>query len=398
MSAAPDLPLSLDPLEPGEKARRAMRLTITQRLAEVVTWPATRIAPHERELAGDILVGLLRTAPLELRRRCAERIARLEEAPKVVLRYLAADEITVAAPLLTDGLGLSASDLIDTVQAAGVAHARVLATRRGLIDTVGDALIKTGAPPVLEALLRNASAKISFQGMDKLVRISRDLPTLLPLLVRREELTPTQGFTLFWWAESPIRHTILRRFAVDRGTLIPELSDLFARASADAALDPEARQALQFIERRQRSRGHASRFETLEQAVAIFSTAPLDEEAIEDIAVLTAIRPAVAERILKDQSGEPVAVLAKAVGLKREPFSQLLDAVARTAKVPWEREVAHFTYDILATAKAQTVLRYWNWVVAFSEDVDRLSSVDEAASDVEAYGQDWRIAAMLAGR
>src|ERR1700742_3416587 len=86
--------------ESDEDALLRSRALIAQRLAEIVSWPATRIAPHERQLAGDILIGLLRTSGRSLRARCAARMAQIVDAPKVGLRYLARDEIDVARPLV----------------------------------------------------------------------------------------------------------------------------------------------------------------------------------------------------------------------------------------------------------------------------------------------------------
>ena len=58
-------PIPKPKAEADEEALLRSRAQIAGRLAEIVAWPATRIAPHERQLAGDILIGLLRTAAAE---------------------------------------------------------------------------------------------------------------------------------------------------------------------------------------------------------------------------------------------------------------------------------------------------------------------------------------------
>nr|MBP6689459.1 hypothetical protein [Hyphomonadaceae bacterium] len=108
--ALPNQP-RLDPSEPPQPleltqqhAPRA-RQALVKRLCEIVSWPETRLPSYERQLAADILVGLLRTSNIELRQRCAQGLARVNDAPKALLRYLARDEISVAQPLLENGAG-----------------------------------------------------------------------------------------------------------------------------------------------------------------------------------------------------------------------------------------------------------------------------------------------------
>ena len=84
------------PLELTEPHAPKARLALVQRLCEIVSWPETRLPSYERQLAADILVGLLRTTNVDLRRRCAHGLIRVQDAPKALLRYLARDEISVA--------------------------------------------------------------------------------------------------------------------------------------------------------------------------------------------------------------------------------------------------------------------------------------------------------------
>src|SRR5262249_12560218 len=104
------------PLELTEPQAPQARTALVQRLCEIVSWPESRIPAHERQLAADILVGLLRTSSVELRRRCADGLIRINDAPKTLLRYLSRDEISVALPLFESGLGFDESDLIATVR------------------------------------------------------------------------------------------------------------------------------------------------------------------------------------------------------------------------------------------------------------------------------------------
>jgi uncharacterized protein (DUF2336 family) len=372
-------------LEADQDALLQSRALIAQRLAEIVTWPATRIAPHERQLAGDVLIGLLRTSGTGLRARCAARLALIVDAPKIVLRYLARDEIEVARPLLEASPALDDCDLVATIRAASPAHWAAIAKRRNLSETVTEALVRTGDPAVAETVLRNPFTRLSSLGVDAIVALSRQHPRLPAALLTRDELKPAQGLTLFWWADAEARLHILRRFAVDRSVLLQEMADLFVRAAKENWTDGEARQALHFIERRQRSREAAQRsaHKSLENAILAVAEKGLSKEAAIDIALMAGVKPTAGARILSDPGGEPIAVLAKAVGLKREFLMALWRGLKRPADAADPRSAYSrtlYVYDTLANGKAQTVLRYWNWALTSDAPtgVAKLDPLDEA--------------------
>jgi uncharacterized protein (DUF2336 family) len=366
----------LPPLELSEPHAPKARLALVSRLCELVSWPESRIPAYERQLAADILVGLLRASSLELRQRCAHGLARISDAPKALLRYLARDEISVAGPLLEAGVGFDDSDLIATIRAGVTPHWVAIAKRRGLTEPVTDALIQTGEVSVIEAVLRNQFAKLSMQGVDVVVARSRQAASLPKLLVARTELRPTQALVLFWWASFESRVQILRRFAVDRTALILELGDVFKMAAAEGWAD--ARKALQVVERRQRNRAAAAQspYGSLEGALAAAEHG-LDKHLLHEIAHLAGIKPTTAQQIFTDVGGEAIGVLCKAVGLKRPLFLALWRALRRPNGDPDSTDNslgrAAYVFDTLATAKAQTVVRYWNW--SFTADAVELQRV-----------------------
>lgn len=372
----------VEPLELTQANQPQARDALVNRLCDLVSWPESRIPAHERQLAADILVGLLRTSNVELRRRCAQGLTRINDAPKTLLRYLARDEITVAQPLLEDGVGFDDSDLIATVRAGMAAHWLAIARRRLLSEPVADALLQTGDVEVIEVVLRNTGARLSTQAIDLAVGRARQAPHLPAYLVARTELRPTQALVLFWWADFQARVHILRRFAIDRNVLLQELGDVFALAAAEGWSDPDTRKTLQVIERRQRNRAAATKspYGSLEGALAAAENG-IDRALLNEIAHLAGIKPTTASQIFSDAGGEAIGVLCKAVGLKRASLIGLWKSLRRphgdpdTTNNPLGRTV--YVFDTLATAKAQTVLRYWNW--SFTADavgIDRASYDD----------------------
>lgn len=380
MSRANQLPL--EPLELTQANQPRARDALVQRLCELVSWPESRIPGHERQLAADILVGLLRTSNVDLRRRCAQGLVRINDAPKTLLRYLARDEISVARPLLENGAGFDDSDLIVTVRAGVSAHWMAIATRRSISEPLADALMQTGDIEVIEAVLRNMSARLSTQGIDLAVARARQAPQLPKFIVARTELRTSQALMLFWWSDFDARLHILRRFAIDRTVLLQELGDVFAIAAAEGWSDADSRKTLQVIERRQRNRAAAARSPhgSLEGALAAAERG-FDRGLLNEVAHLAGVKPTTASQIFADPGGEAIGVLCKAVGLKRPSLISLWKSLRRPAgdpdstNNPLGRTV--YVFDTLATAKAQTVLRYWNW--SFTADavgIDRASYED----------------------
>jgi len=382
-----------DPLEPPKplelqqvhepKARNAL----VQRLSEIVSWPESRAPTYERQLAADILVGLLRTSSTDLRRRCALGLIRIQDAPKTLLRYLARDEITVALPLLESAVGFDDSDLVATVRAGTASHWLAIARRRGLSEPITDALLQTGDVQVIETVLRNNSAKLSTQGVDLVVARSRKADSLPGLLVARSELRPTQALVLFWWAKFEARLHILRRFAVDRTVLLQELGDVFAVAAAEGWSDADTRKTLQVIERRQRNRAAAAQSPhgSLEGALVVAVQQGIDRTLISEIAHLSGIKPTTAAQIFADPGGEAIGVFCKAVGMKRPGVIALWRALRRPHGDPDSLDNplgrTAYVFDTLATAKAQTVLRYWNW--SFTADAAGIEHVKFEDPDME---------------
>lgn len=369
-------PAAATPLELTDAVRAEARAALVQRLIDVVAWPESRIPLYERQLAADLLLGLLKTSSAELRRRCAVGLARIEDSPKALLRYLSRDEILVAGPLLENGVGFDDSDLIAAIRGGVSAHWQIIAKRRNLTEPVTDVLLQTGDPATAELLLRNNFARLSAQGVELIVSRSRQAPHLAGMLTQRPELRPTEALVLFWWADFPARVQILRRFAVDRAVLIGELGETFAIAAREGWADADARKALQVIERRQRNRAAATQspFKSLEGAIAAAERG-VDPHMMNEIAHMGGIKPATAAQIFADPGGEAIAVFAKSVGLKRPNLIALWRALQRPAGDPDQTDNplgrTLYVYDTLATAKAQTVLRYWNW--SFTADAMLLS-------------------------
>jgi uncharacterized protein (DUF2336 family) len=343
------------------------RATLLKRLADVVCLPSSRVNAFERAMTADLLVDMLREASVDERAKVARRLASLTEVPPVLARLLLRDKFEVARRLIEECPTIGEGDLIDCIRNATVDHRRLIAARRGLGELVAETLADTAEPIVIEVLLRNDQAALSAAAVEMVTALTRENPKLIPLLLKRPELRPSQAYALFWWSDHDARRTILQRFAVSREILQDAVSDVFAIAAEERWQDHLSRKALQFIERRQRNRAalEKSRFESLEQAVTEAESG-MNRETAEEISYLSGLKPMTGAKIFTDPGGEPLAMLCKATGLPRSAIGQLWRALRRpdtdsAGETTEGLRRAIEIYDMVAVDRAQTVLRYWNW-------------------------------------
>lgn len=394
---APDL----TPPAPRASHPRA-RAALLKRLVDVVCLPSSRVNAFERAMTADVLVEMLREAEVPDRVKAARRLSNLTEVPPTLLKLLLRDVVEVAEPLLVGPAHLHDTDLLDCVRHTTLEHRRLIAIRRGVTDVVAEALVEFGETPVIECLLRNDTARISNAGIETIVASTRGDPRTVPSLLKRPELRPAHAYVLFWWADADARRTILQRFAVSREVLQEAAGDIFPMAAEEGWQDPLARKALQFIERRQRSRAavEKSPFGSLEEAIAAAQTG-LTREVAEEISYLAGLKPMTGAKIFTDPGGEALAILCKATGLPRAAIRALWRGLRRPETDPHGGpsqllERVLIAYDTIAVDRAQTVLRYWNWALSSALTPALVQAIrDGDESVVDEYSAPQR-AAMLA--
>lgn len=402
MSEAP-VPVPTEaPAQPPQPALRA-RHALLKRLADVVSLPASRINAFERAVTGDLLVEMLRLAAPRERKRVAERLAPLSELPNSLARMLLRDEPSIAGLLIEQCASLSDADLVSCARDATVDHRFLMASRRGLAEVVTETLVSFGEDAVVEALLRNVTARLSQTAIETVVGLSRHNAGLCALLLRRAELRPSGAYVMFWWCGPEDRKTILQRFAVSREVMQEVVEDVFAMAAAEGWSDPVSRKALQFIERRQRNRAAIAKspYGSLEHAITAAAEGGLKREVASEIAYLAGIKPLTGAKIMGDIGGEPLAILCKATGLSRVDLQNLWRSMRRPETTAeglqhpaWERVC--ITYEMLAVDRAQTVLRYWNWSLSSALTPALLQAIRDGDNDLASEYSAPERAAMMA--
>ena len=402
MSEAP-VPIPTEAPQPAPSQSLRARHALLKRLADVVSLPASRVNAFERAVTGDLLVEMLRLAAPAERKRVAARLAPLAELPNSLARMLLRDEPEIAGLLIEQCASLNDADLTACARDATAEHRFLLASRRGLSEVVTETLIGFGEDAVIECLLRNVTARLSQNGIEQIVALSRHNAGLCTLLLRRSELRPSGAYVMFWWCGAEDRKTILQRFAVSREVMQEMVEDVFAMAAAEGWADPVSRKALQFIERRQRNRAAIAKspYTSLEHAISDAAEGGLKREVASEIAYLAGIKPLTGAKIMGDVGGEPLAILCKATGLSRLDLQNLWRSMRRPESTSdglqhpdWERVCV--TYEMLAVDRAQTVLRYWNWSLSSALTPALLQAIRDGDGDLEGEYSAPERAAMMA--
>jgi uncharacterized protein (DUF2336 family) len=377
------------------------RIMLAKRVTDVVCLPSSEITPQERQLAGDLLVEMLLEGDADLRRRCARRVAALTEPPHRVLRLLARDEFEIARPILENSDALSDADIVEIAERTTEQHRLLLAHRDDLGELVVHALVENQEPEVIRVLLCNNTARFYYRTLDQLIAMSKDKPEMTRLILRRQELRPSQALAMFWWSPPEERRVILLRFGAERRLLQEAAGDVFGVAAAEGWSDALSRKALQFIDRRQRNRAaiEKSPYDSLEDAVRA-GEAGLTRELVAEISYLSGIKPVTGAQIFTDLGGEPLAVLCKATGLKRPALESMWRGLKREGgdiarPSPAFARVVE-TFDVLSNEKAQTVLRYWNWSLSSALSSSLVATIRSGVTpDEDEVGLAGRTAALV---
>lgn len=340
---------------------------LLRRMADLAILPPGRLTPHERALIDTVIAPAVSRLDVATRRRLAARIAQLPEGPSELTLALAKDEIDVAGPVLRNSQGLQAGDLVQIIRETGPAHQLAISERKSLPNSVVDALIECAGADAICRFLANSEAEISDRAMEILVRRSASEPEFQSLLLARNELNTRLAQLMFWWVSPDARREILTRFSVERRMMHTALDDLLQEGMAAAQTDDVLQVALSLVQ----PPVTASKQQVARLIDQI--NRHQRDEFVAEIVFAGRVRPETAFRVFSDLGGEPLAVFAKAIGMTRAEFSDLMVAMAGFRNVDmtnkkWIEQVTTI-FDVISNDRADFVLHCWDWALSAEAQV-----------------------------
>lgn len=348
--------------EEGVSAQSDARELLLRRMCDLAIMPPGKLTSHERGLIDTVVASVVGRLDVASRRRLSERIAQMPEGPSELTLVLARDVIEVAEPVLKNNLALQVSDLAQIVRDFGAEHHLAIAERKALPGMVVDALVDVAAPDAICRMLANSSAELSHRALDILVRRSATEAAYQPLLLARPEMNIQSAQLMFWWVPSSARSDILVRYSVERRMMHNALDDVL-EAGLAAHVSDEAMQVAFSLVRPPLTSSRAQVQRLIDQA-----NRHEREGFIAEIVYAGHVRPETAFRIFSDLGGEPIAVFAKAIGMTRAEFADLLGALAGFRGIDFSdsriAERISTVFDLISNDRAHFVLHCWDWAIS----------------------------------
>ncbi|MEI9931332.1 MAG: DUF2336 domain-containing protein, partial [Rhizomicrobium sp.] len=196
---------------------------------------------RESALMRDILRMLARDVEMAIRIALAERLASDTTAPHDLILLLVDDRIEVARPLILNSPIITEADMLRMVAQYGDAHREAVASRLYIGEPVSEALSKSNTEPVLAALVRNVTAKISSQVFETLIEKSRSIANLQDPLAQRKDLPPALALKLSEFVSDALKAYIEINYQVKPERLdaaLDHASQILAKEPAAPEAEP----------------------------------------------------------------------------------------------------------------------------------------------------------------
>lgn len=309
-SRLPDL-IALAEENSSEKRRALLR-----ELTDHFFGSATTRTETEDGLYGAVLARLADDMETAVRTELAARFADAPDAPHTLIRRLANDEASVAAPVLSNSPVLTDEDLLGVVRQHGQDHLRAVSTRASVSEAVSDVIVERGDDETLGTLLRNDGARLSRKASETAVERARSNPALHEATVSRASLPPDLLNDMYFVVEARLRTRILEQNArLDPALLESALAAGRARvASDDGTLPADYSECLAYVEEL-RAAGQLT-----PQMLARFLRSGGRTSFLIALAQLSDIDFHTARQIVERRELDALAVVCKAADLDRALF------------------------------------------------------------------------------
>jgi uncharacterized protein (DUF2336 family) len=192
-----------------------------------------------RKMTVEVLETLARDEVVRVRAMISSTLKDTPLAPPEVvsrvIETLARDSnLSVAQPLLENSPLLSDEVLVEIIASPTVRGAVAAISRRWEVSTeVSDAIIDTDDEPAIIALLRNDSAQIREETLDRLIETASERPDLHEPMVRRPRLSSANALKLAKFVAISLVAELKRRAELDDNTSALLSAELSRRIEAD---------------------------------------------------------------------------------------------------------------------------------------------------------------------
>jgi len=317
------------------------------------------------ELFGDVFDRLVNTIELRAIADVSARIALAElsaqlapvpQAPATVIRRLARhEEISVAAPVLTESPKLSNDDLIEIAKARGEKHLIAIAGRWWLQEVVTDVLLTRRFPKVSKRLVNNPGARLSAAGFVLILAQAKSDPELAVETGIRADLPAELRKQLLRGATEAVRTRLLSRAP---SYLFEEIRAAISVASAE--VDRELSRAGDFRSAKELMSQLKRSGQLNEMTLLKFARQKRYEETVAALAELSDSSVEIVRPLMQSLRSDGILVPCKVAGLGWETVDAVLDCRFSSAiAADDQRTKLKRQFGQLATENARRLLNLW---------------------------------------
>jgi len=355
---------------------RSARDTLSQAIVDLFLKDDGRLSDRQRALMNDVLEKLISSVEIEVRQYAVEALLGQEEPLSEVQALLADDKITLAAPILEKSSVLRDESLINIVMRRAEEHRMAIVLRTDLSAAAMPLPADVG-PDIFELLIRSTDTMVSRRAMEVLVAESKRQDRFQEPLLSRADLPGELATRMFWWVAAALRSHILAHFTVDRYA-IDRLLERAARQGIDShsALDQLETRAIKL----------AKRMDELGDLTDDFIRICLSQSKmtvfVASLAVRSEISFLTAWAIVADKRGQSLAVLLRALGMKREMAAAILLLAERLHEYPSQRRPGKLgellsVFDMVPDERARSVLQFWQLDAGYRGAIEELKAATE---------------------
>jgi uncharacterized protein (DUF2336 family) len=301
----------------NEPARRAETL---RRIADLFVSGAIRYSEEQVALFDDVIGRLAAEVEIKAREELANRLAPLSNSPPKTIRKLATDnEISVAAPVLTQSPRLDEAALVEISRAMGQQHLLAISKRKELSGAVTDVLVDRGNRHILQSVAENPGARFTSLGYSSMVQRAEGDDAIAAVVGSRSDL-PRHLFLQLLGKASENARARLERSNVQSAREIQNIVEsvatrIIAKTAAGSRQYGAARALIQSL---------SSSGELSESRLDNFAKAGKFEETVVSLAQLCGVSVATVERSMMQERPEMLLILARAAGLSWPTVKSLL--------------------------------------------------------------------------
>ena len=273
---------------------------------------ATLYCDDEIALFDDVIARLVAQIEVEARILLAQRLAKVANAPRTVIRMLAFDDCAeVAGPVLTHSERLDEPSLIENARTKSQRHLFAISRRRVLAEPVTDVLAERGDRAVAISVAGNAGARFSDKGFTLLVRRSTGDDLLVERLGARREIPAHLFLKLLSVASEQVRARLRASHPQALAEIDRVVETVTGRMKAQVVAAP--RDYSGYLEELG-DRFIAGRLG--ENDLAKFAQAGCFEDAVVTLALLARIPVELVDRAMLSERSDVLLVIARAINLK----------------------------------------------------------------------------------